>query len=166
MSRDEGFAVMDVSVDIANDPKVRRLWRERPEQAGVGFYVYTATVGESWKAGQRVTAEYAWPATVPFDDAVVGALRHVGLLDRSSRVPATAWRGWFEPAKTRRDAARERWRRANEKRHADAAMLPRGSDAVTASTVPSVPSVPPDKARRDDYAVEKGAGPRLVEPVA
>lgn len=144
MSRDEGFAVMDLATDIANDPKVRKLWRHAPSHAGAAFMAYIATVGESWKAGRRVSVDDAWPSHVPFSKPAVEALVHVGLIDRNGFIPPKAWRGWFGKAKQRRDVARERWQRSNEKRHADTALSPRGSDAVTASTVPSVPSVPPE----------------------
>lgn len=153
MSRDDGFSVMDVSVDIVNDPKVRKLFRLAPDHAGVAFLAYMATMAESWRAGRRVTVDDAWPAFLPFDQAAVDALLAVGLLDARAMVTTNAWRGWFNPANERRQKSRDRWRRANDRRHADAAQsstndsavtapLPRGTNAVTASPVPPVPSVP------------------------
>jgi hypothetical protein len=141
MSRDDGFAVMDVSVDLADDPKVRKLWRYAPDHAGAAFIAYVATMGESWKQGRRVTIDDGWPAHVPFCQPAVDALLHVGLLDKGGRVSVNAWRGWFEVAKSRRDKSRDRWARYNAQRNADTASLPRGSDVGTASSVPSVPSV-------------------------
>lgn len=155
MSREDGFAVMDVSVDLANDPKVRKLWRHAPDHAGVAFLAYVSTMGESWKAGRRMSVDDAWPPFVPFSKPAVEALIHVGLLDQRGLVLAKTWRGWFDPANERRKKARDRWRRANDKRHSDAvepstndsgdtSRLPRGTNADTASPVPSVPTVPSD----------------------
>jgi hypothetical protein len=144
VSRDDGFAVMDVSTDIVNDPKIRKLWRHAPDHAAAGFTAYVATLAESWKAGRRVTIDDAWPAFLTFDQAAVEALVHVGLLDSRGRVTAKAWGGWFESARKRRDQSRDRWARYNAKRDAEATAVPRGSDGVTATSVlPSVrPSVP------------------------
>lgn len=175
MSRDDGFAVMDVSVDIVNDPKIRKLYRVAPEHASAGVVAYVATMGESWKAGERVTVEDAWPAFLPFAIPAVEAMKQVGLLDAKGFVSTKAWRGWFDPAKTRRDAVRDRWRRANEKRlhsstndsadtarhNDDTASLPRGSRDDTGAnhsvpfrtdTVPldsrEIPPPPAERGRR------------------
>lgn len=141
MSRDDGFAVMDVSVDIVNDPKIRKLYRVAPDHAGSAVVAYVATLGESWKAGQRVSVEDAWPAFLPFDAAAVEALKHVRLLESKGFVMFKAWKSWFTPAQTRREAIRERWRRANEKRaqsstndHADTASHNGGDSDATASS--------------------------------
>lgn len=152
-SRVEGFAVMDVSTSLPDDPKVKRLARDHPDQLGPGFLVYVATMAESWRAGERVTYDDAWPGYLAFDQSTVDALKHVRLLDSAGRVTASAWRGYFVQARDRREKSRERWRRANEarvtkppvsngKHHADPALLPRGSDAATAppSDSDSVPS--------------------------
>jgi hypothetical protein len=155
VSRDDGFTVMDVSTDIVNDPKFRRLHRQNPEHLVAGFLAYMATMGESWKAGRRVCATDAWPALLPFDQAVIGSLIAADLLDSKGQLPARAWTGWFGPADTRRKATRERWRRANEKRLAEStnnsapaarsngatASLPRG-DSDDTGAIPSDPSVP------------------------
>jgi hypothetical protein len=153
---------MDVSTSIVDDPKFRKLYRHAPDHAGAAFAAYIATVAESWKAGCRVNVDDAWPAFVPFDKAAVEALIHVGLLDARGAIPARSWRSWFGPAFERRANARERWRRANERRHAEAAQsngssnggtatLPRGNSADTGaipSVRPSRPSVPPERALR------------------
>lgn len=169
MSREDGFAVMDVSVDIANDPKVRKLFRYAPDHALVAFMAYVATMGESWKAGRRVNVDDAWPPALPFSRPAVDALIHVGMLDARGQVPAKAWRAWFEVARERRLKSRDRWARYNAKRDADTTSLPRGSDVGTATSVPSVPSdrpsVPP-KAKRDSTTSENGRDPdRLVQPL-
>ena len=151
MSRDDGFTVMDVSTDIVNDPKVRKLYRVAPNHANTAFVAFIATLGESWKAGRRVRIDDAWPGYLPYDQDAVDALIAVGLLDRRGWLSLRAWEGWFGIAKTRREAARERWRRANEKRNADTAELPRGNGAGTYATrtVPSVPPVPSSPKTRE-----------------
>ena len=142
-SRLQGFNVMDVSSSLHDDPKVKRLAREHPEQLGTGFLAYVATMGESWKAGQRLTVEECWPSYIPFDDLSVEALKAVKLLEPTGRVTTSAWRGYFVQARTRREKSRDRWRRANDARsgkgadlngrdRADTALLPRGANAVTA----------------------------------
>lgn len=149
MSRDDGFAVMDVSTGYVDDPKWRKLVRYAPELLGPAFIAYTATMAESWRAGRRVTIDDAWPTLIDYSKPAVDALRHVGLLDSHGHVQSRAWRGWFGPAKTRRDASRDRWAKANAKRREEAALLPRGSSEVTASPVPlrTVPSVPTEDSR-------------------
>lgn len=150
MGKLDGFEVMDVSTAVVHDPKIRRLAREAPELLGAAFLAYMAVMAESWKAGERLTIQDAWPSFLPFDPAVVEKLRQVELLDVRGRVRPKPWREFFESAKKRREAARERWRRANENRtnkaevngkdRAYTAKLPRGNRAYTAATVPSVSS--------------------------
>ena len=140
MSRIDGFAVMDVSTDIANDPKFRKLQRHAPDHSAAAFVGYVSTLAESWKAGRRVSVDDSWPAFLPFDKVAVDGLLHVGLLDNRGMIPVKAWRGWFEAARERRQKARERWARHNAKRDADTAFIPRGNDVDTAASVPSVPS--------------------------
>jgi hypothetical protein len=149
MSRDEGFAVMDVSTSITDDPKVRKLWRHAPDHAAAAFTAYVATMAESWRSGKRATVDDSWPPFLPFSQQAVEALVHVGLIDSRGMIPTRSWRGWFEPARARRESLREKWRRANSRRHADTAEsngsnnggtaeLPRGSSSGTAAPVPSV----------------------------
>lgn len=143
MPRAEGFAVMDVSTSVCDDPKFRRIHRQSPDLVAPAFTAYMAVMAESWKAGSRVAVEDAWPSLLPFDQAVVDALVIVGLLDKRGLLSPKAWRGWFDPARERRDKSRVRWTRYNAKRDADTTDLPRGSDADTATSVPTVrPSVP------------------------
>lgn len=155
MSRSEGFDVMDVSTALPNDPKVKRLAREFPAQLGPGFLVYVSTMAESWKAGERVSYDDAWPGYLDFDQATVDALQAVRLLDPKGRVTLSGWRGFFEQARDRRENSRERWRRANAKRaadhasvngtrSADAATIPRGSHAVTGAIPSDSDSVRPN----------------------
>jgi hypothetical protein len=153
MPRFEGFEVMDVSTSLPNDPKVRRLAREHPDQLGGAFLVYVATVADSWQAGTRQSCEDSWPSYLAFDQAVVDALKDVRLLDGKGLVPAKTWRGWFEPARDRRDKTRERWRRANDRRQLstdDPRSDDSGSTARTPTRTPrghraatvAIPSVP------------------------
>ncbi len=116
MSRDGGFAVMDVSTSIHEDPKFRRLARRHPELAAPAFLAYLATAAESWRSGERIRVEDAWPSLIPFDRAVVAALRRFDLLDRDGMVAPATWDRWFGPARERRDLSREKWRRANDRR--------------------------------------------------
>lgn len=116
MSRDDGFAVMDMSTDIINDPKFRKLNRLHNGSTPIAFMAYVAVIAESWKAGRRVTVENAWPALIPFDNAICQAMCDVGLVDRSGRIPLRAWQGWYAQAHKRREASRESWRKYNASR--------------------------------------------------
>jgi hypothetical protein len=149
---------MDVSVDLATDAKVKKLWRHAPDHAGAAFIAYVATMGESWKEGRRVTIDDSWPAFVPFNKAAIEALVHVGLIDKAGRVSVKAWKGWFEVARDRRTKSRDRWARYNAQRDAVTTSLPRGTNADTASSVPPVlPSVPPSRPPDAPAGVKKNA---------
>jgi len=187
MSRDEGFAVMDVSTSIHEDAKFKRLARRHPELLPAAFTAYVALLGESWRAGERVAMRDAWPMLLgPFDRTVVAALRRFELLDSAGLVAPETWERWFGPAQRRQEQARERWRRANEKRHAaamaslaqdsaDTASLPRGDTRGTAATDPT--DRPTDRSVRPERLnetvdVDNGAPGRngsrpigLVQPV-
>lgn len=159
MSRDDGFPVMDVSTSIVHDPKFRLLHRDNPEHVPAAFLAYVAMLGESWKAGRRVSVNEAWPTLIPFDAEVVASMIRVRLIDRTGLPPRRAWDGWYGPARERREQSRERWRRANENRRVgpqgdsdDTARLPRGTRDVpmppsVPSFRPSNPSVLPSSAR-------------------
>ncbi|MBV9484596.1 MAG: hypothetical protein JO246_00910 [Frankiaceae bacterium] len=149
MSRTEGFDVMDVSTSLPNDPKFRELARRFPDDLAPAFMAYVGTMAESWRAGERVTVDVAWPSILPRSDSAVTALLAVKLLDRSRRVTVSAWRDYFDQARERREKSRARWRRANDARtrnphdligndSADTARLPRGANAVTAPPSDSV----------------------------
>jgi hypothetical protein len=166
---------MDVSTDIVNDPKFRRLHRQNPEHVLAGFLAYVAILGESWKAGRRVPIVDSWPVILPFDAAVIASMEAAELLDSKGLIPSKTWIGWFTPAQKRRKATRERWRRANEKRLAESvnnsgstALPPRGNHADTGA-IPSVrPSVRPKdsplppKGARDRSRRKNGQGPRQL----
>lgn len=173
MSRDDGFLVMDVSADIIRDPKWRLLQKHAPDRLGDAVIVYLATMGESWKAGRRVTVTSAWPTLLPLDDRVIEALQFVRLLDTKGLILLKTWRDWFETARKRRAKSRDRWNRYNETRHsrtdndAVTARSQRGDDAVTASSVlpPVLPSDPPSKGLQGGMPLE-GEMPflRVVNP--
>lgn len=137
-SRDDGFAIMDVSTSICDDPKFRRIARERPDLVGVAFTAYLATMAESWRIGRRVGIEDAWPAVLPYDAEAAALLIAVGLLDKRGVLSPKAWRGWFEPARNRRDKSRADWRKWQ-------ALHRQGQGGVSTDTDPdkSIPSVPP-----------------------
>jgi hypothetical protein len=175
VSRDDGFDVMDVSTSIVHDPKFRKLQRHAPDHAGVAFTAYVSVMAESWKAGRRVSLEDSWPAFLPGDPAAIAALVHVGLLDSDGMVPLRAWRGWFDPARKRRKKSRDRWNRYNSKRDhprtendADTALVPRGDDADTATSVPPVrssrPSVRQDGVNEELEQDNGGHVIALVDP--
>jgi hypothetical protein len=98
---------MDVSVDIHQDPKFRRVAREHPDLVAAVFTVYLAVLAASWKAGERVSLDDAWPVLLPFDEEVSVALRDCGLLDSRGRIAARAWRSWYAPAFERRERRRQ-----------------------------------------------------------
>ena len=156
MTRTEGFAVMDVSTSILDDPKFRRIQRQAPELVATAFTAYLGVMAESWRTGRRVSIDDAWPTIIQYDAAVDSILREVGLLDKRGLPTPKAWRGWFEPARERRDKSRERWARYNAKRDADTTLPPRGNHVGTATSVPSVPSVPSDPIRPNRPSVPSG----------
>jgi hypothetical protein len=168
MSRDDGFPVMDVSTSIVHDPKFRQLHREHPEHVPAAFLAYIAMLGESWKAGRRVSVTDAWPTLLPFDPEVVAAMVHVRLVERGGLPPRKAWDGWYRPAFERRCKSRARWARYNATRDADTTDEPRGSDADTTTTVPSVspsdPSVPLVPSGQHDVE-SKNSAPTPIRPV-
>jgi hypothetical protein len=102
MPRGAGFANADIDVNIARDPKFRRLARLHPDLIALSFAGYVGMLAESWGTGERKTALDAWPEILPWSAEAVSALQEVGLLDASQKVTTTAWRGWFGAACERR----------------------------------------------------------------
>lgn len=149
MSRGDGFAIADVDSGLLDDEKVRKLWRQLGDVGKMthALTLHEATLLASWRNGCRQTVDQAAPVWLPIDAELVAALVTVRLLDRTGRIPARSWSGWFEVAKGRREALHERWKRANEKRSKRAAQSPRGNSADTATdrsdrTGPTGPSGP------------------------
>jgi hypothetical protein len=127
VSRDDGFTIADISTTLHEDSKFKRLARRYPGMVATAFMAFTATLLDSWRDGERLVIEDAWPMLIPFDAAVVDALKEVELLDAEGRVEAASWAVWFEPAKRRRDAAREAGRKGNRLRwHPDEGSGPSG----------------------------------------
>jgi hypothetical protein len=94
----DGFRVMDVSTDIHNDPKWRRIARIHPEQSLPAFASYVALLAESWKKQERlVLDEDVWPIWFEYDANVVSTMVEVGLLGKDRRITRKAWAAWVEP---------------------------------------------------------------------
>lgn len=159
MSKRGGFDAMDLSVHIMDDPKFKRLAREDPDLMAGAFMIYIATAAASWREGERVPAEDAWPGSLlAYDDRFIAALRRVGLLDIRNRVAARTWKNWYELASSRRTASRERWRRYKESR-SETARLPRGTNAATTPIL----SVPLEREPSMNKSSSTGAGARGME---
>ena len=145
MSRDDGFPIADVDTGYLDDSKVRNLWRALGDQGRMthALALHVATLLASWGAGCRVTVTEAAPLWLTPDPDLIAALQKTHLLDGTQRLPVRSWKAWHDPASKRREVARERWRRANEKRrkepNAVAAAVPRGNSAATKATGPSGP---------------------------
>ena len=144
MSRDDGFDVADVATGLYDDPKVKALWRALPDQGRMShaLALHMATLLASWRHGCRVTVQEAVPVWLVPDAELIAALQAVRLLDKAGRLPGRSWRGWFEPVAGRRDAARERWRKANARRSAVTTRLPRGNSHLPPPSGPSGPDLP------------------------
>ncbi len=147
-SRDDGFAIMDVSTSICDDPKFRRIARERPDLVGVAFTAYVATMAESWRIGRRVGIEDAWPAVLPYSSDAAAIMIEVGLLDKKGVLSPKAWRGWFEPANKRRNQSRSDWRKWQQEHRKRQGSVspdsgPGGHDSDPDKPIPSVPPVRP-----------------------
>jgi hypothetical protein len=139
MGRDDGFETADVSVDLFDDDRVRKLARTvTVPELERAMIVYMAVLLASWREGRRVKPEDAVPLWLPSDRLVNAPelLRSVGLLDRQGRIPTKTWAKWYEPVRERRARNRDRWARYNASRTGGTAELPRGSDAATAPSVP------------------------------
>lgn len=143
MSRDAGFPIADLDAGLLADPKVVALARrlKDPRQTAAHVALYAAVILESWASGERATLDAAAPAWWLDDlDDVLANLQAVGLLDSEGRVPEHAWDSWYMPAAERREASRDRWRRAS----AAARERAKGviDDSARSHAPPTVPSVP------------------------
>lgn len=167
MTRDEGFAVMDVSTSLLQDPKVRKLQRHAPDRWPVAMIAYLSAMSESWKAGRRVSIEDAWPVGLPFDQLAADGLAQVGLVDASGLIVPRTWRSWFGKAKSRRAKTRADWRKwQQDHRKSKGGVSPdsdpdKGKQSVRPSA-PPVPSVLSDSPTDDQLgAVDGGKYPPL-----
>ena len=141
MSRDDGFAVADLSVNLYDDDKVKRLYRELDGdlgRMGHAMMLCEATLLASWRDGHRVTVYDAAPIWMTVDDELVAVLVRVGLLDKTHRRPIRSWNAWFGPANERREARRESGRlgglRARGKRTLADALSTLNSSADSSAT--------------------------------
>lgn len=164
MSRDEGFAVMDVSTSMLGDTKIKRLLRHCPDHYTVAVVAYFSTMAESWKAGRRLSVEDCWPVGVPVDPLAIEALVHVGLLDGSGFIVVKTWRSWFGKAKSRRSKSRADWRKwQQEHRKRQGGVSP---DSGPDKPIPSVPTVRPSDPSVPSKDPQGGTsldgGPRLI----
>lgn len=124
---------MDFSTSWHDDPKWKVIWRRRPDLVAVCAYVYTVLAAESWRTGSRITVHDAWPPLVAYDADAVAELMHAKLIDRAGKVLIKTWDGWYGPALERQRMSRERWQRANEKRHQQALRRIDGDNDDTAA---------------------------------
>ncbi len=104
---------MDVSVTIASDFKFRRIARgEHPERYPIALAAYVGLLGQCWQEERRVPLVEGWPVLLDWDAAVAAEMAAVGLIDDAGCIPERTWAEWFEPARERRDRARERARQS------------------------------------------------------
>jgi hypothetical protein len=146
MSRDDGFAIADISTSTLEDVKFRALWRtlNEPGTMSQAVVIYLATLLESWKSGERVCAEVAAPMWVANADTIASILSSVGLLDAQGMVPEHVWDNWFGPAYSRREEKRKAGSIGGQRKASNAlAQLEDGSSyALPVPSVPSYPSYP------------------------
>lgn len=172
MTKDDGFAVMDVASDLHLDAKFKRIERLAPGKGIIALGVYVGVLGECWRTAERLTVTDAWPIHLaPVDDDLVAVMMTVGLLDAAGQIPEAAWVEWFERVQERRQSIRERWRRGNKNRAATSRLprsnngeAPRGYREETAA-IRSVPSVPPSNGgtERERAGALAGSAPRAPE---
>jgi hypothetical protein len=171
MSRDDGFAVADLSVHLYDDDKVKRLYRELGGdlgRMGHAMMLCEATLLASWRDGRRRTVHEAAPLWLTVDDELVSVLVRVGLLDRTCKRPIRSWNAWFGPAFERREKRRKsgalggrppRNQPAEHEKpfanHPDNSRKPRPSDR------PSGPSVRSARARETTPSNDGGRNGRV-----
>lgn len=145
MSRDEGFAIADVSTSLLDDPKVKAVVRRLRDQAAVSRAVtlYLATVLGSWQVGDRLTVTEAAPVWLEPDPELIDALTSAGLLDADGRIPGHVWQSWHGAASERRRKTRDRWNRWNDRHKGGTTQRLPNADQRSTNALPSVPPVPP-----------------------
>lgn len=165
MSRDEGFAVMDVSTSLLQDPKVRKLQRYAPDRWAVAMVAYVSAMAESWKAGRRVSVDDAWPAGLVPDALALEALIQVGLVDASGLIVPRTWRSWFGKAKARRAKSRADWRKwQQEHRKRKGGVSPDSDPDKAIPSVPPVRPVPPGSTRTLGDTSQRARALGVVKP--
>lgn len=112
MTRRDRLRIMDISTDIHDDPKFRRIQRRRPDHVAPAFLAYLALLGECWQERERLALdEDTWPITITYDPEVIATMIGVGLLTDDRKITESAWAEYVAPALARIAAERERWRR-------------------------------------------------------
>lgn len=154
----QGFSIMDVSTTVLDDEKFQRLGFYSPDHYAPAVVGFVATLARSWRKGRRVTVQDAWPVYRPFDQLAVDALIHVHLLDKTGRIPAKAWREWFEEARSRRDETRARWRKdkQNERERQRGVRTDSVPDQHYRPSVPAEPSVTRGRAGSQERPAARG----------
>jgi hypothetical protein len=116
VSRDAGFDRCDLDTGIFSDPKFKKLARNHPDLIAVATAGYIGIVAQSWRAAERLSAEDAWPAILPWSPDAVVAMQEANLLDVDGKIVEHAWESWFGEANRRRLGGRARWQRYNKTR--------------------------------------------------
>jgi hypothetical protein len=107
VSREDGFLIANIDIQLLDDYKLKLLRRELGVDAVLyAIALYLALVLESWGHGKRVTIEEAAPDWIELRPDVISAMQRVKLVDRSRRIPAETWEGWYGPAYRRREGLR------------------------------------------------------------
>lgn len=94
MSRDDGFAIADVSTSHHEDTKVKAMWRGlRPDESAMNaaMTLHEAVRLASWRDGKRVFAWQAKPEWMPDHVQPMDHLIAADLLDRTGRLPKAEW---------------------------------------------------------------------------
>lgn len=109
MGRSDTIRRMDFDTEWLYHHRARDLVRKRPTDWPTWYCAYLVVLADSWRRGQRVTIESAWPPTGTMPCTVEDAravLVDVGLLDRTGRVRKDSWDEWVVPTLQRIDATR------------------------------------------------------------
>jgi hypothetical protein len=174
MSRDDGFAIADISTALYSHPRVVALARRLRDgsQTAVHVAMFNAVLLASWAAGRRLTVDEACPPWwIDTLDDVRANLQAVGLLDDEARIPDESWESWFTPAFERREARRESGRLGGQRSGAariEASLQRRSGipEAALNPSVPTFPTVPTGRTRPSDRegdvsATRRGSKARL-----
>lgn len=152
MSR-EPLARMDVDTRWAYHRKCRALQRSHPQHWPTYWAAYQALLGEVWASADRnVTLADAWVPTLPcvIEDAAA-ALLEAGYIDKTGRIPMSAWKEWIEPAIARVGRLQAS---ASAGGRARAAGAPRKGGKFVKNAPPAAPH--DDSGQSDDSTHENG----------
>jgi hypothetical protein len=150
---------MDVSTSLDDDPKFRTLARRHPDLLAVAGWAYIGLLARSWREGERLTLEEAWPALLPWDQGAADAMVAVGLVDEHQRLPEHAWDAWYGAAAERRRLGRERQRRADARRGRSGRQADSQGQQAGSTDSPSVSQSGPTRDQRGS-----NVGPSDDEP--